>query len=270
MLALASKTYAILDVADLASVGIDAGATHRRVRRGRLHRLHRGVYSVVPPELLRPQGRWLAAVKALGPTAALAWPQAGALWELQRAPSGLIHVAVPGSGGRSKRTGISVHRRPTLDPADIIVSRGIPVTSPRRTLLDAKRLVSPARFEELLRKAELLQLDTGELGVAADTHLNLFEQRFLTLSRRHGLPRPKSQQIVGPYTVDFLWPEARVIVETDGWEHHGTPAAFEADRARDAWLTSRGYRVVRITWRQLRDDPADVIRTLTLILASAA
>ena len=144
--------------------------------------------------------------------------------------------------------------------------RGIPVTSARRTLLDAKRVVSQNRYHDLLVKAEKLQLSTGKLGDLDDVDLNTFERRFFALIRRHGLPQPLEQQIIGPFTVDFLWREARLIVETDGWEDHGTREGFEDDRARDAWLMTRGFRVVRVTWRQLRDDPAGVIATLRTLL----
>ena len=267
MVDLAASAYAILDVADLSSLGIDKSATHRRVKSRRLFRLHRGVYSIIPPELLSAEGRWLAAVRAVGAGAALAWPQAGALWNLQRPPGGPVHVAVPGCGGRRRRTGIIVHRCPSLSPEDVVLHKGIPVTSPRRTLLDAKRSVSDTRFDTLLRKAEKQQLDTGTFYELRDLDPNKIERRLLALCRRHGLPLPHTQRIVGPYTVDFMWPEVSLIVETDGWEDHGTRSGFESDRARDAWLTTQGYRVVRFTWRQLQNDPATVVATLRTLLA---
>ena len=51
--------------------------------------------------------------------------------------------------------------------------------------------------------------------------------------------------------MDFLWPEQRLVVEADGFGYHGTREAFERDRARDADLQARGYRVLRVTHRQL-------------------
>ena len=71
---------------------------------------------------------------------------------------------------------------------------------------------------------------------------------------------------IGPFTVDFVWRRQRVIVELDGYRAHGTRSAFEADRARDAELTALGYSVVRFTWRQLTDGPADVASTLRTLL----
>jgi very-short-patch-repair endonuclease len=64
---------------------------------------------------------------------------------------------------------------------------------------------------------------------------------------------------VGRYEVDFLWREASVIVETDSFRHHGHRAAFEIDRARDADLQAQGYRVLRFTYRQVKDDPDSVL-----------
>jgi very-short-patch-repair endonuclease len=56
----------------------------------------------------------------------------------------------------------------------------------------------------------------------------------------------------------------------DSWEFHKTRAAFERDRTRDAALLVGGYRVVRITFLQLRDDPAAVATTIRALLAKPA
>ena len=74
----------------------------------------------------------------------------------------------------------------------------------------------------------------------------------------HGLPRPRVNTLVEGVEVDFCWPEHRLIAETDGHAHHGTRAAFERDRARDARLTALGRRVVRFTDRQVRGEPGAV------------
>jgi very-short-patch-repair endonuclease len=44
-----------------------------------------------------------------------------------------------------------------------------------------------------------------------------------------------------------------LVVELDSFEHHRDRAAFEADRARDRWLATRGLTCLRFTWRQVRD-----------------
>lgn len=146
------------------------------------------------------------------------------------------------------------------------VHRGIPVTTPGRTLRDLKPKLPRGQWQSLLQGAEDEGLDLSGFTVAERPEGTKLERRMLAICRRHGIPKPRTQQIIGPYTVDFLWPAARLVVETDGYDTHGKRAAFEADRARDAWLTAQGYRVVRFTWRQLRDDPATVVATLRRLL----
>jgi very-short-patch-repair endonuclease len=69
------------------------------------------------------------------------------------------------------------------------------------------------------------------------------------------------------YEVDCVWPEQRLIVELDGFDTHRTTFAFERDRARDRRLQAAGWTVVRITWRQLVDEPEAIRADLTRLLA---
>ncbi len=98
------------------------------------------------------------------------------------------------------------------------------------------------------------------------------EERFLPFLDRHGLPRPRFNARVEAggrwHEVDCLWPGPREIVELDGWEGHGTRAAFREDRARDRRLRAAGYGVTRLTWNQLEDEPEFVARDLRGLLAA--
>jgi very-short-patch-repair endonuclease len=107
--------------------------------------------------------------------------------------------------------------------------------------------------------------------VDSDTALtrSTLERRFLALCRRHRLPQPVVNARIGRYEVDFLWREHHLVVETDGFEHHGTRDAFERDRARDADLQARGYRVLRITHRQVQSQPRKVAKSVRRMLGSA-
>lgn len=164
----------------------------------------------------------------------------------------------------------------------------LPVTTPARTLLDVAGLVSPRVLERLLEQAEILRLvDRAELatwldrrrGARAAKRLGAalaataepgvtrsdLEAALLELLHRHRIPRPLVNHRLGPYEVDFLWPEARLVVETDGRRHHGTAAAFERDRARDARLAVAGYQVMRFTYRQVTREPhrtAEAVRAV--------
>jgi very-short-patch-repair endonuclease len=92
------------------------------------------------------------------------------------------------------------------------------------------------------------------------------EARFLTLCRRHRLPQPEVNVRVDRFLVDFLWRDARLVAEVDGWDSHRTRSAFEEDRARDVRLTLLGYDVVRFTWRQVEHDSKDVATTIRRLL----
>jgi very-short-patch-repair endonuclease len=92
------------------------------------------------------------------------------------------------------------------------------------------------------------------------------ERRLVTLVRSARLPVPSTNTRVAGLEVDALWPSHRLIVEVDGFAYHGNRAAFERDRRRDAALTAAGYRVVRVTWRQLTDEPHAVVALLARLL----
>ena len=66
--------------------------------------------------------------------------------------------------------------------------------------------------------------------------------------------------------MDCAWPDQRLIVELDGRSVHDTADAFEEDRARDRRLEAAGWNVIRVTWRQLHDSPAELEADLGLLL----
>jgi very-short-patch-repair endonuclease len=54
----------------------------------------------------------------------------------------------------------------------------------------------------------------------------------------------RRQHPIGPYIVDFVCYDAKLIVELDG-DVHVDPEQIEHDKARDEYLRSRGFRVLR-------------------------
>jgi very-short-patch-repair endonuclease len=265
---IAARQHGIASLSQLLAAGISVDGVLRRVRAGRLHRLHRGVYAVghVAPNRHRV---WLAGVLACGPEAVLSHQSAAALWLLLPAQSGPVHVTVIGDGGRQRRAGILVHRSATLSSSTTTRRDGIPVTKPARTIIDLRRTVPRDQVERAIDRARALGLPIGDEGAGEPTRSHL-ERRFLALCRRHRLPRPEANARVGPFLVDFLWREHRLIVETDGYVHHRGRAAFEADRARDTELKLRGYEVVRLTYRQVVEEPGRVAATVRTLLTGDA
>ncbi|MGH2925786.1 MAG: DUF559 domain-containing protein [Solirubrobacterales bacterium] len=266
MARVAGRQRGVVSLAQLAHAGVGSSAVSRRVRSGRLHRVHRAVYAVGHRHL-DAEGRWLAAVLACGPGAALSHRSAAALWGIRAQSSGPIEVTVPGLSGRRRRRGITVHRSSTLALADALLERGITVTTPARTLADLRRALAADQYEAAVDRAEILRLDVGpQPGFEADRSRSELERLFIRLCRRHHLAVPETNVRVGAFEVDFLWRERGLIVETDGFRHHRTRRAFERDRARDARLAVLGYRVIRVTHRQLTSNPKAIAATLRALL----
>ncbi len=205
----AARGYGIVTFRQLSDAGLTNGAIARRVRVGRLHRLHRGVYAVGHPAVSR-EGRWFAAVLACGAGAALSHRDAAAHWGLLPPRSGPVCVTVPGQVGRARRAGICVHRPRHLTAADLTRHRSIPTTTPARTIADLRRTVGPAELRRAIRQAEVLGLPLA-LADSDQTRSEL-EALFLRLCRRHGLPRPEVNVRVGPFFADFLWSRQRLIL----------------------------------------------------------
>jgi uncharacterized protein DUF559/putative AbiEi antitoxin of type IV toxin-antitoxin system len=263
----------VVSAAQLYEIGFDEAAIRRRVESGRLHRLYRGVYAVGHTIIPR-DGRLLAAVLACGDGAALSHRSAASLWGIRPSAAARIDITVPRTSGVRSSSAIVIHR--PRRPAETTRLNGIPVTTPGQTLADLATALPRRQLEKAVEMAEVRKLDVAipnghpgsqrlheaagrALPVTTDSPL---EDAFLALCDAHGIPRPLVQPIIEGYRVDFCWPEHRLVVETDGFEHHGTRAAFTRDRAKDAQLTVRGWRVLRFTEPQVRGEArscADVV-----------
>jgi hypothetical protein len=286
---LATAQYGVVSRAQLVALGLGGAGVQSRVRRGRLHALHRGVYAV-GHAAVGVDGRRLAAVLACGRGAVLSHRSAADLWGLRLSDTARLEVTVPTRGGRRRRGAIVVHRS-AFEPFEATIRRGIPVTTPARTLLDLAEVVSRRALERAADQSEALRLfDLAALETVLRAHPDRhgaarlrrllaayevgeqltrseLEDRFVALCRRAGVPRPGINARVAGLEVDFYWPEARLVAEVDGLRHHHTRAAFERDRARDTRLMLHGLRVVRFTHRRIVREPGEIARTLRALAA---
>jgi len=261
-----------------------------RVAADRLQRLYRGVYAFGHQELT-VHGR-LAGVLACG-GGFLSERSAAAAWEMLRAAPGPVDVTVVTRGGRTPRPGIRLHCARRLDPADVTVHNGIPITTPARTLVDLnavvpdrllerafeeaqiRRLVAPGEVEAALTRATgrrtraLRRLVAIEHRTTTVTRSEL-EERFLALVRRGGLPEPEVNARLAGYEVDFVWRDARRVIEVDGHAYHRTRQATSRDRRKDDDLEAAGFRVTRFTSDQILTDPADTLARAQRALQSTA
>lgn len=252
------------------------------MRTGFLRLLFRGTYAVGHPH---PHAWLHAALIVGGERSALSHDTATALLELLPRHPGPIHVTT--KAHVRSRTGLVVHRA-TLEPSELIVSDALVLTSAVRTLHDLAATADAATLAKALDAAHARRLVTATQlqtsivpGRSGATRLREVlhdrpgftrseaERLLLALFRRAQLPQPRTNVRLHGYEVDFLFPEARLVVEVDGYAFHSSPRAFERDRRRDADLLARGYRTLRLTWRELTERPEAVaVRVATLLSTS--
>jgi hypothetical protein len=211
---LVERQHGVIARRQLLALGYSAKGIRHRVASGRLHVIHRGVYSV-GRRSVGPQGRWMAAVLACGDRAVLSHSSAAALWRIGSEQAGAIEVSVR-SRHQRRRPGLLIYRRTSLWPEDHTTRHGIPVTTPIRTLIDmalrldrrgVERMVNEADKYDLVHPPELrasLDERAGEPGVARLRHVldrrtfrltkEELERRFLPLARKAGLAVPLTGQ----------------------------------------------------------------------------
>jgi very-short-patch-repair endonuclease len=236
----------------------------------------------------------MAAVLASGPGGVISHRHAAALWGLRRSAPERIEVTC---GHKSRSTPLIRRHCSLLPPDEIGESEdfpGIPVTSVPRTILDNAASGDADLVESMLRQAErrrlydrlslpdlldryphrrgsrLVRLALDRVAEAPGYTESPLEEVFLPFLRAHGLPVPRLNEWIAlgekRYRVDCRWPGTREIVELDGWETHGTRAAFRDDRERDRRLRVAGYGLTRIAWSQLEHEPAEVAADLRVLL----
>lgn len=274
----------------LLALGLTRDMVQDRITAGRFHRIHRGVYAVGHRKLTL-KGHWMAAVLACGPDALLSHRFALAVWEVQAAESGLIHVTVPHGCGKPGPGQVQVHVARGLLDADVAVVDGIPVTSLARSVLDYSSTATPDRIRAMLEKIERmgrligreledvlarnpnhrgtkrLRAALSEIEGPAPWTQSELEDRFLALIRAAGLPEPEMNVLVEGELVDALWRDQKLVVEVDGWGYHRSREQFETDRRRDAKLQVAGYRVIRLTQQRIDTEPRAVAAELRALLA---
>jgi very-short-patch-repair endonuclease len=274
----ARRQHGVITRHQLHMLGFSDTAIKHRRTKGRLHPIWRGVYAVGRPELTR-EGRWMAAVLACGSDAALSHHSAAAFWGFGREWARGIDVSVRREC-YLRREGIRARSRPSLPATDVVIHKGIPVTTPARTVVDIATDLIPIRLERAVNDADKLDLIdaekfgrgldrfAGEPGVKplrrlldpytfrlSDSDLEIL---FRPIARAAGLPSPLTKQPVNGFEVDFFWQELGLVVETDGLHYHRTPSEQTRDRLRDQAHTASGLTHLRFTHWQVAHERAHV------------
>ena len=273
--------------AQLERAGFNRWAIDRALRSGRLHLIHKGVYSTQAPELATEDALLIAALMAAGDGAVLSHGTAAWRWQIIPAPLGKVELAVPRD--RTAPIGVRLFRS-HFRPGDLVVNVRFPRTSVPRTLLDLAtrydppallRALAEAEFHHDTRPADIERTlrrghpGSANLRAALKAHApghgqvkSQLERRFRTLLIRHHIEPPLRNQPLGPWTIDCLWPDRRVAVELDG-RQHDRPHQADSDDDRDLWLRRNRYISRRYGKKQIDARPDDVIADLEDAFAQA-
>ncbi len=280
---LAEASHGVVTRAELLNAGVTAAELRRCMRTGALLREYPGVYRVghrAPSD----EASCLAAVRACGGGSLLCAPPAGHLLSLITG-----RMPPPEVLTRTNRrvAGVQTRRTRHVHPSDAMTWRGVPVTSPARTLVDLAATLSsealaracheagvrhgttPAQVDAVLARrptspgaSKLRQILHGDVRVT----LSALERRFLALLREAGLPLPITNRPAGGSRVDCRWPERRLTVELDSYRYHSSRHAWEQDRRRDREARARGDEMRRYTHRDVFEEPAAVLGELRPLL----
>ena len=294
---LMTRQFGLISRAQAAGHGLQPPAISRRVHSGEWAHVLPRVYRIAAAPVTRRQ-RALAAVLWAGDGALVSHAAAAVLWEFERVRARSVELWVP-SNRKVRSESVVVHRGTRLDRADRTLLHGIPITNPARTLIDVSGRLEDHRLltitEDLIRRdlvtpdrlrARLSALRAsgrpggGRLEVLLDERAgdrpleSALEALAWPIILGSGVPAPVRQFWVtvasGRYRLDFAWPEIKVGIECEGYEHHGSRHTWGKDRARFAELGAAGWRVLPLTWEACKLEPDRVRRWIAMAYANAA
>jgi very-short-patch-repair endonuclease len=285
---LAGKQHGVLSHAQVRASGISKQMVLRRIEAGRWRCLLPGVYRLEGSPVSWHQDL-MAACLWSGNGAVASHRAAASLWRLDGFSPGPIELSSE-SHTRQMRSGLVVHRVNVLSSADVTTISAIPVTNPTRTVVDLGSVVEIELLEQALDDAlrkgltslprlrwtvERLQ-SRGRRGIGPLRQLlsqrrageiapaSALEARLIKLLSNSGLPKPKRQYEIRDRgkliaRVDLAYPELRLAIEADGYRYHSGRAAWQRDLVRRNALTNQGWRLLHVTWEDLRSRPAEVV-----------
>jgi predicted transcriptional regulator of viral defense system len=280
---MAESSHGVVTRAELVAAGISSPAVRRRVEKGALIPVHRGVYRVGhrAPSV---EARYLAAVRAGGEGAVLSGRAAGYLHRLLKGKPLPPEVTTP---TQRRIDGVATSCCRNLAQTDTTTVRGIPVTSVPRTLVDLAAVLgpnplaracheaevryrtTPANVEAVLERrpnspgaAKLRKILRGEVRVT----LSALERAFLRRLEDAGLPLPETNRPAGGRRVDCRWPDRRLTVELDSYRFHNSRHAWEMDRRREREARARGDEFRRFTYEDALKQPRYMLAELRALL----
>lgn len=289
---LAERQGGAISRAQLRGLGVTDDAVDRLLAAGWLVVVHRGVFRL---GRLTQAGVLRAAVLALGEHAVVSHRSAAHEHGLLRTrPPAVVDVTAPTT--RRPRRGIRPHRS-QLDARDVTTRGGLRITTVARTLLDIAPGLSEPRVQAAVDEARVQRRlhiaaveatiaraaghhGVGSLSRALARHdpgrgraIGDLERRATAFLRDHGFPpyvRNFTVVVEGePFSLDVVWFERRVALELDSRTFHDNDPSFASDRRRSRRLAAAGWQVVRGTWEDLDERPAELAADVHALLRVA-
>lgn len=296
--ALAQRQYGLIERSQAEKSGVSVRGLNQRAEREGWARPHLGVLAL-PGSIDSPERRILAAVLAVqGEAWATRWT-AAYLWGLTDRLRVPVTLLVPHDHRAARLQGVQVVRTRRLGSGDTTVRHGVPTATSARLLADLA-LVEPRSVVRALaidaRQKGLLDLEAlwelaqrfhasvrhrtievvaRELLGQAERVDSELEWRLRALLRRADLPVPYPEpfpvEVDGRVIarIDVAWPQWKVGVECDGYRYHSERAQLDRDSRRQNRLLGLGWRLVRLTWRQVHEEPDEVVAVIHRILVDA-
>jgi very-short-patch-repair endonuclease len=233
-----------------------------------------------------------------GTRAAVAWAGSDAVasgltaawwWGLRDWAPGAAEVTVPRARSPRCPPGVVVRRR-NLDPADLVVLRGLPVTALPLNVLDAAAALGSDSGRPLVDRALQHRVSFAELHAAycrssgrhgspwlgqvlrqaADGACSDAERVLHWLLRDARIDGWVANHLVAlsgiEYWIDVAFVGRRLAIEVDGWAWHSDIDRFARDRRRQNTLVLAGWTVLRFTWHDLMSRRQAIIAEIRVAL----
>jgi hypothetical protein len=284
---LADRQHGVVSRRQVLELEVSCRQLDRWVNAGHIHRVYRGVYAVGHRRLTW-EGQRMAAVLACGPGAFLSHTPAGQLQRIvERRLRTAMHVSLTGRSDRAP-AGIVTHRPRSLDRRDTRHFLNIPVTTPTRTVWDLATMLTPRETRRAFARAEKLDLLDrprlaslvasnpkhkgagvirallGEAALPLARTRSWLEDLVVFICSEHGLPLPLVNVDLLGYEADFLWPDAKFVVEADGGDHLDR-AQRDRDNERDATHGRAGHLIRRYSSTAMEREDEVAAEVLSIL-----
>ncbi len=289
--AIAEAQHGVFSLEQLHDLGFTRAQRDARLRSGRWTAPYERVYRIAGAPLSW-RGHLLVSCWVAHGLAVASHRSAAALWDLPGGRTDIVEITCR-RWKRAKADGLVVHETDLLDDCDLRSVDGIPTASVEQTLLGLAAVVDDSTVEMAIDRSLHRKLTTvvdlrkfvdekGKRGRNGVGVLRRFvrgldpqegvpespmETKLKQLLRRHGFPMPAFQYEIwhnGRFIarVDAAYPEHRIALEYDSYEHHAGRLAIDRDSERRARIQRADWEPIVFTAAAMRSNGGEALETL--------